>query len=431
METAFTARGQSCSGCITTCPCKARPSSIALVTSKSRRSSAVSPFRKFWALDPKVTFLNHGSFGACPKPILKLQTELRREMEAEPVQFLWQRFEERLEPSRKVLAKFLGVWSKDVVFTTNATTGVNAVVRSLKFQAGDELLTTSLDYNACRNVLNETAARSGAKVVVASVPFPVRTDDEIVEAVLKAVSKKTRLALIDHVTSDTGMVLPVERLVRELEAHGVDTLIDGAHAPGMVPLNMARLRPAYYTGNLHKWVCAPKGAAFLWVREDLQAGIQPPVISHGNNRTRPGFTEFQDRFDWCGTFDPTAVFCVGTAIDWMGDLLPGGWPEVRRTNRALAVRARRLLCQRLDVAAPCPESMLGSLATIPLPARLQNRPRGRNKIEDEQQQLFDKFKIEVPFNRIGQPPVRHFRISAQLYNSMADYERLADALQDL
>lgn len=431
METAFTARGQSCCVRITTCPSTAKARSIAVVTSQSRRSSAKSPFRKFWALDPTITFLNHGSFGACPKPILKLQDGLRREMEAEPVQFLWQRFEERLEPARKVLAKFLGARSKDLVFTTNATTGVNAVVRSLKFQPGDELLTTSLDYNACRNVLNETAARSGAKVVVATVPFPVRTEEEIVEAVLKVVSKKTRLALIDHVTSDTGMVLPVERLVRELEARGVDTLIDGAHAPGMVPLNLTRLRPAYYTGNLHKWVCAPKGAAFLWVREDLQAGIQPAVISHGNNRTRHGFTEFQDRFDWCGTFDPTAIFCVGAAIEWMGSLLPGGWSEVRRTNRALATDARRFLSKRLEVAAPCPESMLGSLATLPLPGNLQNRPRGKNKIEDEQQRLFDKFKIEIPFNRIGQPPIRHFRISAQLYNSMADYERLADALMEL
>jgi len=401
------------------------------VPSKSRQTSAFSPFREFWALDPTVTFLNHGSFGACPKPILKLQAELRHEMEAEPVQFLWRRFEERLEPSRRVLAKFLGARSKDVVFTTNATTGVNAVVRSLKFQAGDELLTTSLDYNACRNVLNETAARSGAKVVVAPVPFPVRTEDEIVDTVLKAVSKKTRLALIDHVTSDTGIILPVERLVRELEARGVDTLVDGAHAPGMVALNLTHLRPAYYTGNLHKWVCAPRGAAFLWVREDLQAGIQPPVISHGNNRRRPGFTEFQDRFDWCGTFDPTAWFCAGEAIRWMGSVLPGGWSEVRRRNHTLVVEARRLLCQRLDLVPPCPESMLGTLATLPLPARLQGIPPGGNKVDADQSRLFDEFRIEVPFSRIGRPPLRHFRISAQLYNSIADYDALANAIDKL
>ena len=214
-------------------------------------------------------------------------------------------------------------------------------------------------------------------------------------------------------------------------AIGIDPQIDGAHAPGMVPLNLSRLRPAYYTGNLHKWVCAPKGAAFLWVREDLQAGIQPPVISHGNNRTRPGFTEFQDRSDWCGTFDPTAWFCAGEAIRWMGSVLPGGWSEVRRRNHALVVKARRLLCRRLDLAPPCPESMLGSLATLPLPARLQGTPPGGNKIDADQSRLFDEFRIEVPFSRIGRPPLRHFRISAQLYNSISEYDALADAIDRL
>ena len=311
-----------------------------------------SPFRRHWQLAPGKVFLNHGSFGACPKPILKLQAELRRQMEAEPVQFLWRRYEERLEPVRQELARFVGANAKDLVFVTNATTGVNAVARSLKFRSGDELLTTNQDYNACRNVFVETAQRAGAKLVVAPVPFPVGSAEEIVAAVLRAVTRRTRLALIDHVTSNAALVLPIERIVRELEARGVDTLVDGAHAPGMLALNLRRLQPAYYTGNLHKWVCAPKGAAFLWAREDKQPGLQPAVISHGNNRPRPGFTSFQDRFDWAGTADPTAWFCVGAAIRFMADLLPGGWSEVRRRNHALAVQAWRLLCQRWEVAPP-------------------------------------------------------------------------------
>ena len=398
------------------------------MTPKSRFKPAASHFRKLWALDPGITFLNHGSFGACPKPVLALQAELRREMEAEPVQFLWRRYEERLEPARESLARFLGAKSKDVVFTANATTGINAVIRSLRFKPGDELLTTSVDYNACRNVLREAAAQSGARLVVAPVPFPVRNEDAIVEAVLDRVTAKTRFAMIDHVTSDTGMILPVARLIRELETRLVDTLVDGAHAPGMLPLNLGRLRPAYYAGNLHKWVCAPKGAAFLWVREDRQASIQPAVISHGNNRKRAGFTGFQDRFDWCGTFDPTAWFCVGEAIRWMGSLLPDGWAEVRRRNHSLVVAARRLLSKRLGIVPPCPESMLGSLATLPLPERLQGKPVGSGKIDADQLRLFDEFGIEVPFSRIGQPAVRHFRISAQIYNTIADYEKLGDAM---
>src|SRR6267143_4835913 len=296
----------------------------------------LSKFRRFWALAPGTVFLNHGSFGACPKPILKLQTELRRQMEAQPVQFLWRRYEERLEPARIELAKFLGTRSRDVVFVTNATTAVNAVVRSMQLRRGDELLTTNQDYNACHNVLVEAAHRIGARLKVARVPFPSKGEDEIVEAVLKAVRPRTRLAMIDHVTSDTALVFPVARIIRELEAGDVDTLIDGAHAPGMLPVDLAKLRPAYYTGNLHKWVCAPKGAAFLWTREDKQQNLQPSVISHGNNRPRPGFTAYQDRFDWAGTFDPTAWLCVPEALCWMGNLLPGGWHELRKRNHELA-----------------------------------------------------------------------------------------------
>lgn len=344
------------------------------------------------------------------------------------MQFLWRRYEERLEPSRAALARFVGARPRDLAFVTNATTGVNAVVRSLQLRRGDELLTTSCDYNACRNVLVEAARRAGAKVVVAQVPFPLRGGNEALEAVLRAVTRRTRLAMIDHVTSDTGLVLPVARIIRELEARGVDTLVDGAHAPGMVPLDVGKLRPAWYTGNLHKWVCAPKGAAFLWARADRQDDLQPAVISHGNNRPRPGCSAFQDRFDWAGTFDPTAWFCVGEAIRWMGRLLPGGWPELRAYNHALVVKARRILCERLEVEPPCPENLLGSLATIPLPARFGGS-RQSGKIDAEQLRLHDEFGIEVPFTRVGGQ--RCFRVSAQLYNTPAEYKYLADALKAL
>jgi isopenicillin-N epimerase len=386
---------------------------------------APSRFRRHWLLAPGTVFLNHGSFGACPKPVLEFQSELRRQMEAEPVQFLWRRYEERLDPVRAQAARFLGAQARDLVFVTNATTGVNAVVRSLKLRRGDELLTTNQDYNACHNVVAEAAHRAGAKLVTARVPFPLASPDELVEAVLGAVTRRTRLAMLDHITSNTALVVPVARLVRELEARGVDTLVDGAHAPGMAALNLSQLSPAYYTGNLHKWVCAPKGAAFLWVRRDKQVRLQPAVISHGNNTPRPGHSAFQDRFDWAGTFDPSAWLCVGEAIRWMEKLFPGGWPAIREANHDLAVRARRLLCERLEIEPPCPEEMLGSMATLPLPERFQGRPRN-GKCEAEQLRLYDDFGIEVPFVRVGKR--RYFRISAQLYNSLAEYECLAQAL---
>ncbi len=346
------------------------------------------------------------------------------------MQFLWRHYEERLEPARRALARFIHARPRDLVFVTNATAGVNAVVRSLKLRRGDEILTTNLDYNACRNVLVETAHRAGARLVVAHIPFPLRTPDQIVEAVLRAVTPRTRLAMLDHVTSNSALVLPLQRLVRELEPRGVDTLVDGAHAPGMLPLNLSALGPAYYTANLHKWVCAPKGAAFLWVREDKQAGLQPAVISHGNNRPRSGFTPFQDRFDWAGTQDPTPWFCVGEAIRWMGKLLPGGWRELRRRNHSLAVQARQILCERLQVEPPCPPSLLGSMATIPLPKRFQSVP-ATGKIDAEQLRLYDQFGIEVPFSRFGTPERRWLRISAQIYNAPADYAYLAATMQTL
>jgi isopenicillin-N epimerase len=387
----------------------------------------LSRFRRHWGLAPGIAFLNHGSFGACPRAILNRQSELRARMEAEPVQFLWRHYEERLEPARAVVARFVGARARDLVFLTNATAGVNAVARSLKLRPGDELLTTSQDYNACHNVLAEAARHAGAKLVVARVPFPVRAPDEVLEAVLGAVTRRTRLAMLDHVTSGTALIFPVARLIRELEARGVDTLVDGAHAPGMVPLNLSRLAPAYYTANLHKWVCAPKGAAFLWARQDKQTELQPAIISHGNNTPRPGYGPFQDRFDWAGTFDPTAWFCAGEAISWMERLYPGGWPAIQKANHQLVVGARRRLCQTWQVEPPCPETMLGAMATLPLPERLQGRPRS-GKLDVEQVRLYDEFGIEVPFMRFGSPERRYLRISAQLYNSPADYERLAKGL---
>jgi isopenicillin-N epimerase len=391
---------------------------------------AASKLRRKWALAPGVVFLNHGSFGACPKAIIERQTALRLQMEAEPVQFLWRRYEERLEPARAALAEFVGARPRDLAFVTNATAAVNAVVRSMKLRSGDELLTTSHDYNACHNVMVEAARKAGARLRVAKIPFPIHDEEEAVAALMAAVKPRTRLALIDHVTSHTAIVLPLARLIRELDRRGVETLVDGAHAPGMVGLNLSRLQPAAYTGNLHKWVCAPKGAAFLWVRPDKQALVQPAIISHGNNTPRPGYNEFRNRFDWAGTFDPTAWFCVGEAIQFIGGLLPGGWPELRQRNHELAVQARRILCARVGVEPPCPETMLGSMATVPLPERLQDRPSA-GKIDAEQRRLYDEFGIEVPFLRIGTPVRRYLRVSAQIYNTIREYEYLAAVLDQL
>jgi isopenicillin-N epimerase len=379
-----------------------------------------------WPLDRDVIFLNHGSFGACPTEVLRHQAALRAEMEAEPVRFLSRELDDRLDVARAALAAFLGADPDDLAFVTNATGGVNAVLRSLTFASGDELLTTDHTYNACRNTLDYVAARAGVRVVVATIPFPVGSPEEVVEAVLAKVTPRTRLALLDHVTSPTALILPIERLSAELGRRGIDVLVDGAHAPGMVELNLATLGVAYYSGNCHKWLCAPKGSAFLWVRRDRQPAVHPLTISHGANAVRPERSRFRLEFDWTGTSDPTAWLTVPKAIEYVGALQPGGWPAVMARNHALALRARDLVCAAAGTAPPCPDAMLGSLASVRLPDG--TAPVAWRRPDPLQLRLYDDWRIEVPVMSWPAAPRRLIRLSAQLYNRREHYERLAQAL---
>ena len=377
---------------------------------------------EYWLLDRDITFLNHGSFGACPIPVLEAQSSFREQLEREPLRFLMREFEPLLDHARNQLAAFIGAGEEELAFVPNATTGVNAVLRSLSFAPGDELLTTNQEYNACRNAIDFVASRTGAKVIVAEIPFPIESPEQIIEAIIKCVSPQTKLALLDHIVSQTGLIFPIKQLVGELANRGVDVLVDGAHAPGMVALNLDEIGAAYYTGNCHKWLCAPKGAGFLYVRRDKQAAIRPTTISHGANSPRTDKSRFQLEFDWMGTDDPTAYLCVPTAIQWMDSLLPGGWAEVMATNRALAIAARSTLCNALDILPPCPSEMLVSLAVVPL-------PNGDcQKLHDA---LLKEHQIEVPIIPWGHPMGRQIRISAQNYNHPAQYAYLAKSLIEL
>jgi isopenicillin-N epimerase len=387
--------------------------------------------RAQWALDPSVIFLNHGSFGACPIPVLQYQAELRQRMERQPVQFFVRDLEGLLDEARAALGEFLLAPADDLAWVSNATTAVNAVLRSLRFQPGDELLTTDHEYNACRNVLDFVARRAGARVVVASLPFPIAGPEQVIQAVMDRVTERTRIALLDHVTSQTGLVLPMAAIVRELRERGVETLVDAAHAPGMLPLNVAAMGAAWYTGNCHKWMCAPKGAAFLYTRPDMQAQTRPAVISHGANSPRTDRSRYRVEFDWMGTDDPTAILSVPEAIRFMGRLMPGGWAAVRETNRQLALRGRDVLCNTLGIDPPCPDEMIGSLASLPLPdgdGRLSSSPLYADPLQDL---LLERFQIEVPVIPWPAPPRRLIRISGQVYNRDGDYEALGRALRSL
>jgi len=370
---------------------------------------------RHWLLDPAVTFLNHGAFGACPQRVLECQGEWRARLERQPLQFLVRELEAHLDAARAALASFVGAETEDLVFVPNTTTGVNTVLRSLTFQAGDELLVTDQEYNACRNALSFVAERAGAAIKVARIPFPLQDEDELIAPVLEQVTPRTRLALLDHVTSQTGLVMPIARLVSELTARGVDTLVDGAHAPGMVSLNLKELGATYYTGNCHKWLCAPKGTALLHVRRDRQPLIRPLTISHGANSPRKDRSRFLIEFGWTGTSDPSAWLSVPETLRFIGSLLPGGWPEIMARNRALALAARKILCEALKVQEPCPDNMIGSLAAVPLPdAEPDEWPQPPFYEYPLQDRLRLKHGIEVPLISWPAPPKRVVRIAAQL-----------------
>ena len=390
-----------------------------------------------WLLDPRIDFLNHGSFGACPLPVLDFQHELRDRLERQPVQFLVRELEGELDRARAALAAFLGADPAGLVFVPNATSGVNTVLRSLEPElaadAGSELLVTDQEYNACRNALEVTAQRVGARVVVAELPFPCSGPEQVVEAVISKLTDRTRLVLLDHVTSQTGMVLPVAEIVAELNERGIESLIDGAHAPGMLPLELDALGATYYTGNCHKWICAPKVAGFLLVREDRRDAIRPLSISHGANAALGGRSRFVVEFDWTGTFDPSAYLSVPIALEVMGRLLPGGWDALMVANRELALEAREILCGALGIEPPCPDEMIGSMVTLPIPDSAPDAtpPSIPLYVDPLQDVMLEKYRVELPIFPWPKFPQRVLRISAQAYNSSPQYVRLALALKEV
>jgi isopenicillin-N epimerase len=367
-------------------------------------------------LEPGIDFLNHGSFGAVPRVVFEAQTDWRRRIEAAPVEIISRRRLELIDAAKRPVGAWLGMRVNDFGLVTNATEGANAVLHSLCFRPGDELLTTNHVYNAVRQAMCFTCARSGASYREVDVPLPVRCSADIADALIRGLSDRTRLLVIDHVTSPTAMVFPVEQIVAACSERGIDVLIDGAHAPGMVPLNIERIGAAYYAGNLHKWAFAPRGAGFLWARPDRQPQIHPAVISHH-------YTDgFSREFSWQGTRDLSAWLAVPRALEFTRDL---GGEAVRDHNHALAVWAHQLLCEKLRVReplSPLDGSLLGSMAAIPLPQSLADL--SDSQVEALQQSLYTQHRIEVPLMRLGRQLL--LRVSCQLYNTPAQYERVAN-----
>jgi isopenicillin-N epimerase len=335
---------------------------------------------------------------------------------------------------RAALGRFTGADPEGFVFVRNATSAVNAVARSWDLRPGDEILTTDHSYGACRKALEFVAPRRGARLVVARVPFPIDGPDAVVDAVLAAVTPRTRLALLDHVTSPTALVFPIDRLVPALRERGVESIVDGAHALGMLPLTLDRLGAAAYTANAHKWLCAPKGAAILHVRADLRRRIRPLVVSHGyesaeDGASGEGTVRFREEWDWTGTDDPTSWLAIPACLRWLEALLPGGWPALMESNHALALRGRAILLEALGLAEPCPAAMIGAIATVPLLSAAPGSPVER--LAPEALTAWARARgVEPVFFHWPVPAGRLVRVSAQAYNHDDHYRALAAILPE-
>ena len=384
-------------------------------------------YLKLFGIEKGFVALNHGSFGACPTEIINYQFELVKKMESLPTRFFTRIIKPLTKESMEILSSFVNVPAKDMVFVRNATTAANAVINSMPFQKGDEIVTTNLIYGSCRNALDHAAQTKGAVIKKAAIPFPVKSENEITESILGLITKKTKLIFIDHVTSETAMIMPVKKICNEANRLGIDIFIDGAHAPGMIPLDISAINPTYYTGNCHKWICAPKGSAFLYVRPDRQENTIPPVISNYFRQGETANEKLHNSFDWSGTMDYTSHACVGKTIEYLRDNIDGGWNEIMKRNHELAITGRNIIAKELHLDQYLPDELIGSMATIKLNSTAVIDPStGLDIIQIE---LLDKYNIETVITTLYPTKQRILRISAALYNNENDYELLAEALK--
>ena len=388
-----------------------------------------SQHEKHWNHDKNIVFLNHGSFGSCPNAILDLQTQIRTRTELDPIRELVSNFEVNYHENKIALAQFVGSNPNDLVLMKNSTSGANTILNSLSFNEGDEILTHSHAYGACINVLKHYAEKQKCKLVIAEIPFPISSKEEIINAILNQVSSKTKFVLLDHITSATGIIFPVEKLTKELESSGIEVLVDGAHAPGMIDLNIEALGASYYIGNGHKWICSPRGSALMHVRKDKQFKIHPLQISHYNDLHEGTDAHWSAQFAWPGTDDYSSYLLLKDSIHYMENIL-GSWESLRKHNRTLCLEARKMICEKLNIEIPTPDSMIGHLASIPVQNNPETPSKFFNMITPLKQRLMDEYKIQVPvfyFDKTN--PKLLLRISVQAYNSMEQFEYLGESLQ--
>lgn len=398
-------------------------------------------------LDPDVVFLNHGSFGACPRPVYETYQRLQRELEAEPVRFIGQRGE-RLAESRRVLAQYVGAGADDIVYFLNPTTAINMVARSfadyysadnhapgtpppLRLRPGDEILTSDHEYGAMERTWRYVCYRTGARFVQQHLALPVTTQADFVERFWAGVTERTKIIFLSHITSPTALIFPLAEICRRARAAGILTVIDGAHAIGQIPLNLPELGADIYTGACHKWLSSPKGCAFLYTRPEVQSWLEPLVVSFGWENDHPGPSRYVDWHQWQGTNDPAAYLSIPAAIAFQQE---HDWDAVRRRCHVMAIETRRRIEALSGLEPVCPEPILPP-AGAPVPdsqawfCQMFNARLPQVNLDILRQRLWDEYHIEIPlFAWQGQARVR---VSFQGYNDQADADTLVDALARL
>ena len=381
--------------------------------------------KNLFLLDPALVFLNHGSFGACPAQVLEKCQWWQREMERNPVEFLGRRSAKLLLQSRAVLAQHVGAKPEHLVYLPNATSGVNTVARSLPLRVGDEILTTDHEYGACDNTWHFVCQQTGAKYVPVEIPLPFHAH-EFVNRVWAAVTPRTRVIFLSHITSTTALVLPLAQLCERARAAGIWTLIDGAHAPGQIPLNLEQLGADFYTGNCHKWLCAPKGAAFLHARPEHHHLLDASVVSWGYSSNMTGRTGFdayigttllERRLQWQGTRDLSAFLSVPAAIEFQAQ---HGWDQIRSECHALAGQTLRRICKMTGLSPVCADADFGQMVVISVP------PMNADLLK---QTLFERYHIEIPVT--SHQDQLFVRLSVQGYNTVEDADALVEALREI
>lgn len=380
--------------------------------------------RSLFLLDPDIVFLNHGSFGACPRPVFEAYQRLQLELERHPVEFLGRRINGLMAGARTLLAAYLGCAADEVVYFPNPTTAFNMVARSQRLQAGDDVLATDHEYGAMDRTWRFLAMQRGFQYIRRPVPLPVTTAEAFVEQFWAGVTENTRVIFISHIASPTALIFPIQTICRRARQAGILTVIDGAHAPGQIPLNLAELGADVYTGAAHKWLMAPKGSAFLYARHEIQALLEPLVVSWGWESDQPSGSKFIDVHEWQGTRDMAAFLATPAAIRFQAE---HNWDRVRVDCHQLLREARSRIDKLTGLEPICPDSpeWYAQLATVRLPLKDFSGPA----LKAFQTRLYAEHHIEVPVLVWNNQPM--LRISVQGYNTQADMDALVSALEQM